>query len=48
MRICSYKGLVMVVMLRDEHCPPHAHVDGGRWSALLGLVGAPDRVEIEL
>ena len=23
----------MVVMLRDEHCPPHAHVDGGRWSA---------------
>jgi hypothetical protein len=33
MRICSYKGLVMVVMLRDEHCPPHAHVDGGRWSA---------------
>jgi hypothetical protein len=33
MKICSYKGLVMVVMLRDEHCPPHVHVDGGRWSA---------------
>lgn len=23
----------MVIMLRDEHCPPHAHVDGGTWSA---------------
>jgi hypothetical protein len=27
------QGLAMVVMLRDEHCPPHVHVDGGRWSA---------------
>jgi hypothetical protein len=23
----------MVIMLRDEHCPPHAHVDAGTWSA---------------
>ncbi|MDX9665367.1 DUF4160 domain-containing protein [Pseudomonas sp. P5_152] len=33
MKICSYKGLSLVIMLRDEHCPPHVHVDGGAWGA---------------
>lgn len=33
MRLFSYKGFSMVIMLRDEHCPPHAHVDAGTWSA---------------
>ncbi|MGE1176354.1 DUF4160 domain-containing protein [Pseudomonas sp. BW7P1] len=33
MKVCSYKGLSVVIMLRDEHCPPHAHVDSGAWSA---------------
>lgn len=33
MKVCSYKGLSVVIMLRDEHCPPHAHVDAGAWSA---------------
>ncbi|MHC8385362.1 DUF4160 domain-containing protein [Pseudomonas sp. LB3P14] len=33
MKVCSYKGFSMVIMLRDEHCPPHAHVDAGTWSA---------------
>jgi len=33
MKVCSYKGLSVVIMLRDEHCPPHAHVDAGTWSA---------------
>ncbi|SDT21837.1 DUF4160 domain-containing protein [Pseudomonas prosekii] len=33
MRLFSYKGLSMMIMLRDEHCPPHAHVNAGIWSA---------------
>jgi len=33
MKVCRYKGLSLVVMLRDEHCPPHVHVDGGTWNA---------------
>ena len=33
MKVCSYKGLSVVIMLRDEHCPPHVHVDAGTWSA---------------
>lgn len=33
MKICSYKGLSVRIMLRDEHCPPHAHVQAGAWSA---------------
>lgn len=33
MKVFSYKGFSVVIMLRDEHCPPHAHVDAGTWSA---------------
>lgn len=33
MKLFSYKGLSVVIMLLDEHCPPHAHVDAGSWSA---------------
>jgi hypothetical protein len=33
MKVCSFKGLSVVIMLRDEHCPPHAHVEAGTWSA---------------
>jgi hypothetical protein len=33
MKLFRYKGISVVIMLRDEHCPPHAHVDGGSWSA---------------
>jgi hypothetical protein len=33
MRLFCYKGFSMVIHVRDEHCPPHAHVDGGDWSA---------------
>lgn len=35
MKVCSYKGLSIVIMLRDEHCPPHVHVNAGSWSARL-------------
>lgn len=33
MKLFRYKGLSLVIMLRDEHCPPHVHVDAGSWSA---------------
>jgi len=33
MKICRYKGLDIVVMTRDEHCPPHAHVGTDKWRA---------------
>lgn len=33
MKIGTYKGYVIAVLLRDEHCPPHVHVDGQEWHA---------------
>lgn len=33
MRIGTYKGYVIAVFLRDEHCPPHVHVKGTAWDA---------------
>jgi hypothetical protein len=33
MKVCSYKGLSVVIMSLNEHCPPHAQVDAGTWSA---------------
>ncbi len=37
MNVCRYKGLSLVIMLRDEHCPPHAHVNAGIWSVEIEL-----------
>lgn len=33
MKVFAYKGYAVVIMLRDEHCPPHVHVEGDRWTA---------------
>lgn len=33
MKICTYKGLLMAVLTRNEHCPPHVHVGSARWEA---------------
>jgi hypothetical protein len=33
MRVCTYKGLVIAVLTRNEHCPPHAHVGTNEWEA---------------
>lgn len=33
MKVGTYKGCVIAVFLRDEHCPPHVHVAGKEWDA---------------
>ncbi|MDL2183417.1 DUF4160 domain-containing protein [Pseudomonas sp. ChxA] len=33
MKVGAYKGYVISVLLRDEHCPPHVHVRGMGWDA---------------
>lgn len=33
MRVGAYKGYVISVFVRDEHCPPHVHVRGKAWDA---------------
>ena len=33
MKVCSHKGLAMVVYTRNEHCPPHVHVGEHDWDA---------------
>ncbi|OAE13439.1 hypothetical protein AZH11_05420 [Pseudomonas simiae] len=33
MKVGAYKGYVIAVFLRDEHCPPHVHVRGKAWDA---------------
>lgn len=33
MKVAEYNGMRIAVLSRDEHCPPHVHVDGGDWAA---------------
>jgi hypothetical protein len=33
MKVCSFKGIEVVVLLRDEHCPPHVHAGTSDWDA---------------
>lgn len=33
MRVCAHRGLVIAVLTRNEHCPPHVHVGTDQWDA---------------
>ncbi len=33
MKICTHKGLVLAVLTRNEHCPPHLHTGTDKWDA---------------
>ena len=33
MKICAHQGLVIVVLTRNEHCPPHVHTGTNEWNA---------------
>lgn len=33
MKVCSHKGLVIAVLTRNVHCPPHVHVGTTKWNA---------------
>lgn len=33
MKVCSYKGMVLAVLTRNEHCPPHVHAGATGWEA---------------
>ncbi len=33
MKVCSHKGLVIAVLTRNEHCPPHVHAGSIKWDA---------------
>ncbi len=33
MKVCSHKGLVIAILTRNEHCPPHVHVGTAQWDA---------------
>ncbi len=33
MRVCSHRGLIVAVLTRNEHCPPHVHVGTPDWDA---------------
>jgi hypothetical protein len=33
MHVADYNGWRIAVFTRDEHCPPHVHVDGDTWTA---------------
>ena len=35
MKVCTYRGLLMAVLTRNEHCPPHVHVGSSNWQARL-------------
>jgi hypothetical protein len=33
MKICSYRSIVLAVLTRNEHCPPHVHAGTPEWEA---------------
>jgi hypothetical protein len=33
MKVCTYQGLLIAVLTRYEHCPPHVHVSAPQWEA---------------
>ncbi len=33
MKICLHNGLLIAVLTRNEHCPPHVHVGTNKWEA---------------
>lgn len=33
MKICVHKGLMVAILTRNEHCPPHVHVGNAEWDA---------------
>src|SRR5262245_29390080 len=33
MQVCTFKGLRVVVLTRNEHCPPHVHIGASDWDA---------------
>jgi len=33
MKVCTHKGLIIAVLTRNEHCPPHVHVGTDKWDA---------------
>jgi len=35
MKVCTHRGLLMAVLTRNEHCPPHVHVGSNDWEARL-------------
>ncbi|MFL1418824.1 DUF4160 domain-containing protein [Pseudomonas fildesensis] len=46
MRVGAYKGYVISVFLRDEHCPPHVHVRGKAWDARFRFSFLDGQVEL--
>lgn len=33
MKVCAHRGLVIAILTRNEHCPPHVHVGTAQWEA---------------
>jgi hypothetical protein len=33
MKVCMHRGILLAVLTRNEHCPPHVHVGAERWEA---------------
>lgn len=33
MKVCAHKGLIIAVLTRNEHCPPHVHAGTADWDA---------------
>jgi hypothetical protein len=33
MKVCTHHKLVIAVLTRNEHCPPHVHVGTAKWDA---------------
>lgn len=33
MKVCTHQGLLIAVLTRNEHCPPHVHVGSAAWEA---------------
>ncbi len=46
MKITRYRGMDIVVLTRNEHCPPHAHVGTDKWGARFEFSFVHQRVRL--
>jgi hypothetical protein len=33
MQVCMHSGILLAVLTRNVHCPPHVHVGSDKWEA---------------
>lgn len=46
MKVCTHRGHDVVVLTRNEHCPPHVHSGSAQWEARLRFSFWEDGIDL--